>query len=173
MGNGILVFGANGCGKTTLGRELAKAINFRHMDVEDYYFEKSDVLYQNPRAKEDVIKLMLADMSKYGSFVLSAVTGDYGKEIISMYRLAVFLFAPIELRMDRIRKRAVDQHGDAALPNGELYENTEKFIEFAQAIDLSQIDRWAGTLSCPIIRLDATSPISQNTEKIIKTYQDL
>lgn len=37
--HGIIIFGANGSGKTTLGRELAGLLGFRHMDIEDYYFE--------------------------------------------------------------------------------------------------------------------------------------
>lgn len=170
MTNGIIVFGANGSGKTTLGCELAQVLKFKHIDVEDYYFERSDIFYQNPRAKDDVIDLMLADIKKYGSFVLSGVTGDYGEEIVSMYNLAVFLSAPIDLRMERIKKRAIDKHGERALLNGDLYENTEKFIEFARTRDLSKIDQWTNTLTCPIIHIDATKPISYNTRKIINTY---
>ena len=47
---GIIVFGANGSGKTTLGRELALAFNYKHMDIEDYYFEKSDIPYTKARS---------------------------------------------------------------------------------------------------------------------------
>ena len=42
---GIIVFGANGSGKTTLGRELARILTFKHMDREEYYFEKSEIPY--------------------------------------------------------------------------------------------------------------------------------
>jgi shikimate kinase len=31
MPNGIIVFGANGCGKTTLGFELARRLNMKHL----------------------------------------------------------------------------------------------------------------------------------------------
>ena len=41
--HGIIVFGANGSGKSTFGRELARVLNFKHMDIEDYYFEKSEI----------------------------------------------------------------------------------------------------------------------------------
>lgn len=170
MSGGIMVFGANGSGKTTLACELSRALKFRHMDVEDYYFEKSDIFYENPRTKDDVVNLMLADIEKYDSFVLSGVTGDYGERIVSMYRLAVFLSAPIEVRMERIRKRTIDKHGERALPNGDMYENQKRFIEFARTRDLSVIDRWANTLTCPIVYLDSTKPISENIRKVINAY---
>lgn len=77
---GIIVFGANGAGKTTLGRELARVLHFFHMDIEDYHFEKSEIPYTVERPREDCINLMLADIKRYGSFVLSACTGDFGGE---------------------------------------------------------------------------------------------
>lgn len=170
VSRGIIVFGANGSGKTTLGCELAQALKFKHIDVEDYYFEKADIFYENPRTKDDVIHLMLTDIEKHGSFVLSGVTGDYGKNIVSMYKLGVLLSAPVELRMERIRNRAIYKHGERALPNGDMYENRESFIAYARERDLSVIDQWSSTLTCPIIHLDATMPISHNTRKIIDVY---
>ena len=92
--HGIIVFGANGSGKSTLGRELAYVLNFTHMDIEDYHFEKSEIPYSIERSHEDCLNLMLADIRKYKSFVLSAVTGDFGEEISSMYELAVWISAP-------------------------------------------------------------------------------
>jgi len=41
----IIIFGANGSGKTTLGRELACILNFKHIDIEDYCFEESEIQY--------------------------------------------------------------------------------------------------------------------------------
>ena len=37
--HGIIVFGASGSGCTTLGRELARLLNFEHFDTDDYFFE--------------------------------------------------------------------------------------------------------------------------------------
>lgn len=173
IADGIVVFGANGSGKTTLGRELSKALGFKHIDVEDYYFDKSDIFYRNPRVKDNVIRLMLTDIEQYGSFVLSGVTGDYGDEILSKYKLAVLLSAPVDLRMERIRKRAVDKHGKRALPNGDMFEDRENFVKFARTRDLSAIDKWADTLLCPIIKIDSTKPISEYLQIVINAYNAL
>ena len=170
MAKGIVVFGANGSGKTTLGRQLAKTLNFKHMDVEDYYFEKSDIFYSHPRSKDEVINLMLDDIEKYRDFVISGVTCDFGEKIAAMYSCAVFLSAPIELRMGRIRDRAIDKHGERAMPGGDIYEDRVKFIEYARTRDLSVIDKWAKTLTCPIIHLDATKPILENARAIVEFY---
>jgi cytidylate kinase len=105
--HGIIVFGENGSGKTTLGRELARILNFKHMDIEDYYFLESEIPYTYKRSHEDFLQLMLADIEKYRSFVLSAVNGvwDSDGKITLMYDLAVYISAPLELRIKRIEQR--------------------------------------------------------------------
>jgi adenylate kinase family enzyme len=70
---GIVLLGANGSGKSTLGRELARLLNFAHLDVEDYYFYKTDVPYTSERLHNERNELMLSDMKKHGSFVVSGV----------------------------------------------------------------------------------------------------
>lgn len=51
--HGIIVFGANGSGKSTFGHELASILNFKHMDIEDYYFEKTEIPYTVERSHEE------------------------------------------------------------------------------------------------------------------------
>ena len=51
---GILICGLNGCGKSTLGRQLADQLGYRFIDNEDLYFPKDDpsYLYSGPRSEE-------------------------------------------------------------------------------------------------------------------------
>lgn len=170
MARGIIIFGANGSGKTTLGRELAHVLNYIHIDVEDYYFEESEIPYSKSRTKDEVIQLILADIEKYGSFVFSGVTGDYGKEIVNMYELAVFLTAPIEIRMERIEQRSEEKYGERVLLGGDMYEQEQRFAQFVKNRNLSAIDDWAKTLTCPIINIDGTKTIPESIQFILEHY---
>ncbi len=170
MPNGIVVFGANGCGKTTLGCELARKLNIKHLDVENYYFEESEIPYSKPRSKDTVIELMLVDIERCDSFVLSAVTGDYGDKISSMYKLGVFLSAPTDVRLERVERRSLEQYGGRVLVGGDMYEQEKEFLEFVRTRDLSIIDEWIKTLTCPILLLDGTKAISENIRLIIEKY---
>ncbi|MCL2462008.1 MAG: AAA family ATPase [Defluviitaleaceae bacterium] len=154
--HGIIVFGANGAGKTTIARELARILNYRHMDIEDYYFEKSEVPYTVARSREDCLSMMLADIEKYRAFVLSAVTGDFGGAITRFYELGVYVSAPLELRMERIRRRAYEQYGKRVQAGGDMHEREAEFLDFAASRPLEKIERWAETLTCPVIRIDGT-----------------
>ena len=170
---GIIVFGANGSGKTTLGRELARVLNFKHMDHETYAFGESDIPYTNPRSNEECVELMLADIERYRSFVLSAVTGNFGDIILSYYKLAVYINAPLELRLERIKQREYDRYGERVLEGGDMYESRLDFIEFVANRPLSRIDDWAKTLACPVIRFDGTEDWRANAVKIAERYRDI
>lgn len=65
------LLGANGSGKSALGRELARVLNFTHLDVETYWFYPTEIPYTSIRSQEDRNDLLLADIQKFGSFVLS------------------------------------------------------------------------------------------------------
>ena len=171
MPRGIIVFGANGSGKSTLGRELACALNFKYMDIEDYHFIQSEMPYTAERTREDCLNSMLADIEKYGSFVISAVIGDFGEEISSMYTFAVFISAPLETRIERIKQRAYEQHGERIREDGDMVEQHLKFVDFVSSRSLSRIAQWAETLVCPVIHIDGTKSISENTDMVAKKYQ--
>jgi len=167
---GIIIFGPNGSGKTTLGRELARVLGFRHMDIEEYYFEPSEIPYTAPRTHEKCLALMLADIETHPGFVITSCTGDFGDVIPRYYELAVHLSAPHALRMERIKQRAVDQYGDRVLKGGDMYEQEQLFFHWAANRDLSKIDNWARTLACPVIQVDGIKDWRANAASIAKQY---
>ena len=42
----ILIFGASGSGTTTLANEIETRTDFKHLDVDEYYWEKTNPPYQ-------------------------------------------------------------------------------------------------------------------------------
>ena len=172
MIHGIIVFGANGGGKTTLGRELARILNFKHMDHEDYCFEKSEIPYTVTRPREAYEALMFADIEKYGSFVISACTGNFGEKIESLYELAVYISAPLELRIERVKQRNIERFGERVLKGGDMYEQQSDFVDFVANRSLSKIEKWAETLSCPIIRIDGTADWRFNAANIAEIWRN-
>lgn len=168
---GILVFGPNGSGKTTLAGELARLLDFKHMDIEDYYFEESEIPYTIARSHEEFLNLMLADVQKHRSFVLSAVDGNFGTVIPQFYKLAVYIEAPLPLRLARVKNRAYAQHGSRVLEGGDMYEQEQKFFAYVEQRPLEKIDRWAETLTCPLVRIDGTINWHINAANIAKQFQ--
>ncbi|MBR4062834.1 MAG: AAA family ATPase [Clostridia bacterium] len=163
MPKGIAIVGLNGSGKTTLGRGLAERLGYYRMDVEDYYFPKSDVPYAVARTREEVERLMLADIKEHGDFVLSAVCADFAA-IEPFYELIIYLEAPQNERMERIRQRSVDKFGSRVLPGGDMYEQEENFFAFAAKRTPDKIEKWIKTVACPVLRIDSRKP----TEELVR-----
>ena len=166
MRRGICVCGLNGSGKTTLAGALAKELNCKHMDIEQYYFTSTDNPYASSKTREEVERLLLEDIKKNPCFVFSAVNGDMTLGINDNYDLVVYLEVPLEMRMKRIRQRAIDKFGDRVLPGGDMYEQEESFFAYAEKRTPEKIEKWLKTLSCRVIRLDGTKPIQENVELI-------
>ena len=68
MPDGILITGLNGSGKSTVCKILADRLNYYSMDVEDYYFIKSDTPYSKFHTLEETRQLMLNDIHKPVSY---------------------------------------------------------------------------------------------------------
>ena len=167
MKYGICVCGLNGSGKTTLAKAIAKELGFTHMDIEHYYFTSKENPYSTQRTKEEAENLLLQDIKANPRFVFSAVSGNVAKEIAEHYDLVIYLNAPLDIRMSRIRKRSYDMLGSRALFGGDLYEQEEKFFEFAQKRTPDKIESWLESVQCKVIRLDGTKPISENVDYIM------
>ena len=167
MIRGICICGLNGSGKTTLAASLARSLNFKHMDIEDYYFLPSDIPYSHPRTKEEVIPLVLKDMNEDPCFVFSYVKGDMTPEINAKFDLVVYLDVPKNIRMERIKKRAYDKFGDRVLIGGDMYEQEEAFFKMASSREPSAIEDWLDTLPCNVLRLDGTKEIKYNVGIIL------
>lgn len=168
MARGIQVCGLNGCGKSTLGRALAQKIGFHFIDNEELFFTRNaaDEPYQNPRSRAEVEKLLMEEVRRHGDFVFAAVKGDYGSAILPLYRYAVLIEVPKEIRLRRVRNRSFQKFGGRMKPGGDLYESEEVFFQTAAARPEDYAESWARTLSCPVVVVDGTRPVEENVERL-------
>lgn len=171
MGTGIQICGLNGCGKRTHGKALADRIGFYYIDNENLYFSRSstDEPYINPKSRQEVELLLAEEIRKHPDFVFAAVKGDYGKDIDLLYDYVVLIEVPKSVRMQRIRNRSFQKFGNRILNGGDLFSQEEAFFQMAESRQDDYVKAWLKTVKCPIIRVDGTRPIEENTEYIIHT----
>jgi cytidylate kinase len=92
--HGVIVFGASGSGTTTLGRELARVLDFAYFDIDDYFWEQTEVPFSAPRPREERRKRLRADITKHVNFVLSGSMTGWDEPFLPYLDLAVFVTAP-------------------------------------------------------------------------------
>ncbi|MBO5270747.1 MAG: AAA family ATPase [Clostridia bacterium] len=164
---GICICGLNGSGKTTLAAAVAEALGLCHMDIEDYYFlNDGGVPYSVSRSREEVEELVFRDVERHPRFVFSSVKGSMSARIDCRYDLIVKLEVSKDLRMVRLRERAYKKFGERVLPGGDMYLQDERFFAMAAERSDASVEAWIRTLSCPVIRLHGSAPVSDNVRLI-------
>lgn len=173
MPNGIIIIGLNGSGKSTVCRELAHLLNYKRMDVEDYYFLASEIPYTVSRTHEEVQQMIIDDIAKFHNYVLCSVNCNWDSKITDTFRLAVLLFAPLTVRMERIKQREVTRFGERVLEGGDMYESQKRFHAFVASRSPEDVKERTKALKCPILDIDATLPVHKIVENIYEYCRKL
>jgi thymidylate kinase len=143
------------------------------MDVEDYYFLDSDIPYTKSRTHEEVKQLMLDDIKTYHKYVLSSVGCDWGSEIVATFKLAILLSAPLQVRLERIKQREIARFGNRVLEGGDMYESQKRFHNMVSSRCAEDIKQQAGSLTCPVLEINATLPVEEILNQISGYYLNM
>ena len=174
--HGIMVFGASGSGCTTLGRELARLLDFKHFDTDDYFFEQNNPpIEMKERPLNERISLLRPLLLKC-NFVLSGCIREWGGAFDSMLSMAVFLITPTDVRIERADQRTFNRLGNRIRLGGDLYIQHRKFIDYIATYDnggmktrsLASQTAWANGLTCPVVRVDGTLDWRVNAENLFQ-----
>ena len=177
--NGIAIVGLNGSGKSTLAHALAQELGYYEMDAEDYYFpdqrasrraaleglpilreERAALPFSAPIPRAGAEAAILADMEKHPRFVFSGVRLDWGSRILSRIEIVFFLQVPKEERIRRIHEREEKRFGPRVLPEGDMFAQQAAFLRTVSARDESTVTCSLAGLTCPIVPMDGTLPVS-------------
>ena len=177
----IHIMGASGAGVTTLGHSLANAIAIPHHDTDDYYWRPTAPPYREMRPSADRLRLMEELFLGRLDWVLSGSLDGWGDPIVPLFDFVVFLSAPTEVRLRRLRDREARRFGaDAISPRGWRHQEPEEFIEWASHYDdgsregrnLIRHEAWLKTLKCHVLRADGTRATADLVGEIIRALAE-
>lgn len=174
----IHIFGASGSGTTSLGKCLASYMNYSFIDVDDYYWIKTDPPFQIACEKEIRSENLNKVLQNSDKWVLAGSLCGWGDFSIKYFDLAIFLYLPEKIRIKRLLERERERYGEKISPGGSMYRGHMDFIEWAKKYDGGDEnirsrflhEKWMKLLACPFIRIEDDIDIDEKmkiiTEKI-------
>lgn len=177
----IHVMGPSGAGVSTLGRALAGTLAVPHHDTDDYYWRPTAQPYREQRPVADRLRLMEEMFLGRPGWVLSGSFESWGDSILPLLDLVVYLRAPVEIRLARLRDRETRRYGiDAVSPGGCRHQETEEFIEWASHYDdgsregrsLARHEAWLERVTCRILRADGARELDDLVGDIVRALAE-
>ena len=172
----VHIFGASGSGTTTLGKVLASRLSIRHLDADDYYWQKTDLPYGLKNPPEARVSALLSDMEAAGEWVLSGSAVSWGDAFIPLFSLAVFVTLPQEVRMQRLARRERERYGPRTEPGGDMHAQSQAFLAWAAQYDRAGLEtrsremheRWIERLPCPVARVQSLKPPEEVADDLLQ-----
>jgi adenylate kinase family enzyme len=171
----IGITGAPGCGVTTLGGALAARLGAVAIDTDDHYWIASDPPYQRKRDVAARLAGIRAEQARTGRWVVSGKLHGWAAPVIDGSELILFLEAPTEVRMARLRQREQGRFGESLLPGGAMHDTHREFMDWASHYEdgilpgrsRPQHEAWLAGLAIPVLRLDATRPTADLVAEVL------
>ena len=172
----IHITGASGAGVTTLGRTLAIRTARPHFDADDFYWLPTNPPFEKKREPAERMRLVHELFAGRPDWILSGSLDGWGDLLIPLFDLVVFLEAPTQVRLARLRSREARHFGaDAVGPGGPRHREFEEFIEWAshyedgtrEGRNRARHEAWLATLPCRVLRLDGASPVNALADRMV------
>ncbi|WP_348762197.1 AAA family ATPase [uncultured Salinisphaera sp.] len=160
----LLVTGAAGAGTSSLARALADALGLDWQEADDIHWHDTDPPFQQKRDRVERARMMADLLAAYPRLVVAGSIDGWGHDVESAFDAIVFLSAPTDVRLARLREREVARHGRA----------DPGFMAWAAQYESGALpgrsrarhEAWLASRTCPVIRLRSTEPVLQLVEQV-------
>ncbi|SEO70415.1 Adenylate kinase [Flavobacterium sp. CF108] len=173
----IHIFGASGSGVTTTGEALSKKLNIPYFDSDAYFWEKTQtpfIIRRDPDERNSTIK---SDLENQENWILGGSIFEWGENVFPEFDLVVFLYIPLEIRMERLKKREFERYGNVIYTEPERIKQFKNFITWASDYDdskgiasrnLKAHENWLTTIESPILKISGDLTTNQRIELILE-----
>jgi adenylate kinase family enzyme len=175
----VHIFGAAGCGSSTLGWALARRLGCQHLDSDDLYWLPTTPPFQTKRTTPERLRLLLEATKSSCQWVLSGSVAGWGDALIPNFDLVVFLYVPTDIRLARLRHRERARFGAALDPDGAMYGQHQAFLRWAAGYDpglsggrtLWADATWLGYLPCPMMCLIGECGTTEQIDRVLSFWE--
>ncbi len=161
----LLITGASGSGTTTLGKTISSELGWSSVDVDDFYWLRTEPPYQVKREGSVRLNMILAELNRCKHAVASGSVMNWGLALEDSFDLIVFLYLETSIRLERLKTREERNLG-AADP---------EFLQWASEYDMGPVggrslekhEKWLSQRECKILRIEGDLSVQQRCALVI------
>ncbi|MGD9909656.1 MAG: AAA family ATPase [Candidatus Izemoplasmatales bacterium] len=168
----IHIFGSSGSGSTTLARAISQAYHYHFIDTDDAIWEETDPPFNIRKTDDEALNYLKSELNQYPKSVISGAFVGWGEEIKKQVDLFVYMHLPLDIRLERIKKREKNRFHDRVEPGGDLYLQHLDFLNWVslyEELDESkrsqkQHHAWLQSVQQPVIEIYEEKSIEELLE---------
>jgi adenylate kinase family enzyme len=154
---------------------MATRYGHRHLDTDDFFWERTDPPYRRKRPRAERLALLRQALHEACSWVLSGSLCGWGDPLVPEFELVVFLAVPTPVRLARLEAREIGRYGrHAVAPGGARHQTHVEFLEWAGRYDTGGLEMrsralheaWLAALPCPVVRLEGNLTVAEQIARI-------
>ena len=165
----IHILGASGSGTTTLAKALSDELGWTHLDTDDYFWLTK---YTSIRELSVRKRLLNEALVNEEHSILSGAICGWGDDFKAYFDVAIFLWIPPNIRLERLEKREFQRYGNDILAGGSKHEQYKEFMEWAELYDHAGMEvrskalheEWLKTLTCPVLRIEGDYTVQERVD---------
>jgi len=164
----INIVGAAGSGTSTLGRALARRLDYAFLNADDFYWKPSTPPFQQKYEPEERLATIVNAMDVQPATVIAGSVAGWGERLEDAFDLVVFLSLPTALRMQRIEAREIARFGRA----------DPAFLEWAGQYDEGRLsgrsrarhEAWLSSRKCCVVRFEGDQEVEARIDTLIGSH---
>ena len=170
------IFGASGSGVTTLGQLLAKKIDVKYFDSDDYFWLKTEPPFTQRRDPKERNKLIAKDINETENWILGGSIINWGENLFPDFDLIIFLYLPNEIRIERLKERELERYGDIIYTDPKRAKQFNDFIDWAKDYDhntgianrtLDAHNTWLAQTKNPVLKIIGNKTLDEKLNLIL------
>jgi adenylate kinase family enzyme len=170
----IFITGASCAGVTTLGQNLARLLDVRHVDVDDFFWMPTNPPFTTKRPVGERVSMIQEQLGD-NDWLLTGSCMGWGEALITAVDLIVFVVTPTPVRLERLAAREQARFGDRIAPGGDMHEIHVAFREWASQYDDPDFsgrnrawhEAWIAQQRAALLRIDGEGAVEKIAADVI------
>jgi adenylate kinase family enzyme len=178
----IHVFGASGAGATTLGQALSLQLGLPYFDTDTYFWLPTEPPFTQRRPAAERDAQLTHDLAQHSGWLVGGSLVDWSEQWLAAFDLAVFLWLPPVLRLQRLQQREHLRYGDAIRTDPARAAQSQAFLAWAAGYDdnssggsrtLANHTSWLGRFTCPVLELRGDLTVAERVAHVMTSLHEL